>query len=169
MRSLIWLFIILWSSFYEPNTKWHNYSCQSRDFLLQYWIYWNYSFPLFSLFQEKNHWTSHVKWWIIWKVNYMTHIAEEGTSCLTQENLSNKTGGTVAQNTPSQEDPFSLGYPHASIVLSPPAPGTQRDTVCQAVTGRGWVSPLPSGASTEAGAGRQQSLAPVWGLNQHRG
>jgi len=39
-----------------------------------------------------------------------------GTSSLAQESLSNKTAGTAAQNL---EDPFSLGYPHASVILSP--------------------------------------------------
>lgn len=79
----------------------------------------------------------------------MTHITEEGTPCLAQENLHKKTGGTVAQNTPSQEDLFSLGSPHTSTILSPPARGTQRAVVCQAVTGGWGVTPSPAGPPPE--------------------
>lgn len=113
---------------------------------------------LFPLFQQKNHWTRHIKWWLIWKVNYMTRITEEGTLCLAQEGLSNKMGGTVAQNTPSQEDPFSLGYPHASLG-APTGYG---------LSGSNWggCHPFPVGppSRAEAGAGEAAVTGPVAGV-----
>lgn len=87
-------------------------------------------------------------------VNCITQTVEEGISCVAQESLSNKTEETVAQNTPSQDDPFPL-FPSSS------APGPQKGMVFQAVTVGGGQTP-----KLNLEQGRQQSLVPGQGLNQ---
>lgn len=87
----------------------------------------------------------------------MAQTAEKVTSWVAQKNLSNKTGETVAQNIPSQDDPFPLGYPHACI-------SQPQDTKWAVSSGGDCRRGTPSRAAAEteaaAGAGPRAGVKP---------
>lgn len=87
----------------------------------------------------------------------MVQTAEKVTSWVAQKSFSNKTEETVAQNTPSQDDPFSLGYPHACI---PQPQDTKGGVSSGGDCRRGTPSRAAAGAEAAAGAGPRAEVKP---------
>lgn len=87
----------------------------------------------------------------------MAQTAEKVTSRVAQKSLSNKTEETVAQNTPSQDDPFYLGHPHACI----PQPQDTKGEFLQVVIAGGGHPP-----ELQLEQRQQQALVPGQRLNQ---